>query len=169
MKKNLFLFCILLIGLALTQCSVPRRVWPQKDIAVEEMPGINGKRVLVASRSSEFKIAVVAKLREKFQMDSIAVKFIGIDGLNDEKAKDYSVVVILNPCIAWGLDRKVDRFLDDNPGQKRIVILTTSGDGGWMPEMTNRSFDAIASASKKDKTDEVAGVIAAKVLTLINQ
>jgi hypothetical protein len=167
MKKDFLLSFILLIGLAVTQCSVPRRIWPQKDIASDEVRGTKDRRVLVASRGSDFKIAVVAKLREVFQKDSIAVKFIGIDGLGDEHAKDYSAVVILNTCIAWGLDRHVNNFLDDNPEQSRMVILTTSGDGGWMPDMKHRTFDAIASASKKDKTDEIAGIIVSKVRNLL--
>jgi hypothetical protein len=171
MKKNVIIPSILLIVFSVMQwqCSVGRRVWPQKDITADALSGTKNKHVLVASRSSEFKTAVIAKLKDELKKDSVSVKFIGIDKLEDEKAKDYSACVILNICIAGGMDRLVDNFLDDNPEQKNIMVLTTSGDGDWMPGMKDRHFDAVASASKKDKSDEVAGILIAKVRALLKK
>jgi hypothetical protein len=169
MRKTISSFSILLIAMTAMQmeCSVPRRIWPQKDIAADELLGTKNGRVLVAARSSEFKIAVIAKLRDELKKDSVTVKLVGIDGLQDEKVKDYSAVVILNTCLAWGMDRKVGGFLDDNPDQKHVIILTTSGDGKWMPDMKDQTFDAVATASKEDKTDEVAGILVSKIRALL--
>jgi hypothetical protein len=48
-----------------------------------------------------------------------------------------------------------------------MIVLTTSGDGDWLPKMEGRNFDAISSASKQANVDAVAGTIIAKVERLL--
>jgi hypothetical protein len=48
-----------------------------------------------------------------------------------------------------------------------IIVLTTSGDGGWLPDTTTRDFDAISAASKHALVDETAGEIVDRVLALL--
>jgi len=47
-----------------------------------------GKKVLVDSRSSEFKDAVVKKIGEAFKDEPIYVKFIGLEQLKAEAVPD---------------------------------------------------------------------------------
>ncbi|MBN1996677.1 hypothetical protein JW935_03930 [candidate division KSB1 bacterium] len=60
-------------------------MFPNKDIPSSELnePTLN-KKVPVASRSSEFKQAVNAKLRDAFKDWPVYVKFIGLGNLKNE-------------------------------------------------------------------------------------
>ncbi len=61
------------------QCSVPHLVWLHKDIQSSELNRSTlDKKVLVAARSSEFKLAIVEKIKEDFQDKPVFMKFIGL-------------------------------------------------------------------------------------------
>lgn len=172
MEKRFFVFFLSLFILCFmqTSCFVPRYIWPQGDIQIDELNDpVLEKKVLVASRSSEFKDAVVAEVKEAFSSEPVYMKFVGIDQLKKENAEDYSAVVIISTCIAWKLDRHVNRFLNDHDDQSNMIVLTTSGDGDWLPKKDGRNFDAISSASKDDKTSEVAETIVLKVRSLLEE
>ena len=88
MKERFLLFGLLLLSVSIMQVScfsVPHLFWPQKDIQPTELnePSL-GKKVLVDSRSSEFKDAVVKKIGEAFKDEPIYVKFIGLEQLEKE-------------------------------------------------------------------------------------
>jgi hypothetical protein len=168
--KSLRLIALISLALCLAQtsCVVPRLIWPQSDIARSDLnlPS-SEKSVLVASRASEFKDAVVARLRQDLAAAPAYVKFIGLDDLEREDAAAYDAVVIMNTCMAWGLDPKVDGFLKRSKDRSNIVVLTTSGNGTWMPKAEGRGFDAIASASKKTDVDKIADTILEKLRILL--
>ena len=169
MKKLFpFLELFLLLSLILVNCAVPRLIWPQKDINAYNInePSLK-KSILIASRSSEFKDAVVKKIGESFAKKPVYLKFIGLSDLAQEDVSGYSAIVVVNTCIGWGIDRKTKSFLDKTEKQDNIIILTTSGDGDWKPKMENYSFDAVSSASELVKTDEVAEEIISKLNDLL--
>ena len=161
---------ILLTVLPAMQCSIPRRIWSGKDIDSSELhdPGAD-QSVLVASLSTEFKDAVVARIKENFADRPVYMKFIGLDGLDDEIGADYDAVVIVNRVVAWGMSPKVDSFLDRNDDHAHMIVLTTSGDGAWMPDRKGRAFDAIASASVKADVNIVADKISAQIQVLLTE
>jgi hypothetical protein len=142
--------------------------WPQKDIKSYELkdPSLE-KRVLVASRSSEFKDAIVDQIRDAFKDEPVYLKFIGIDQLNEEDGTDYAALVLINTTMSWGMDLDVKAFLNRHKDHKNMIVLTTSGDGDWLPKMEGRNFDAISSASKQANVDAVAGTIIARVERLL--
>jgi hypothetical protein len=159
--------CICLVHLS---CAIPRLIWPQDDIGAYELNARSLKdRVLVASRSSEFKDSVVAAIREALEAEPVYVKFIGLDGLKREDPGAYKAVVLINTCIAWGMDPDVEHFLKRSTDQGHIIVLTTSGDGNWLPEMKGRHFDAIACASKSINVDRVSAQIISKIRTLLRE
>lgn len=167
-RLNSLLFIIIIISLFHVCCSVPHRVLPQKDMPASELNDSTlDKKVLVASRYSEFKEAVIGKLREAFNDQPVYIKFIGLENLGKEEANQYDAIVILNKCMAWQMDRKVIGFLKRHEEHSNMIVLTTSGDGNWLPKMEGRNFDAISSASEKAKVDEVANQIIDKIKTLI--
>ena len=165
--KTLF-FIILIISLFQVYCSVPHRVLPQKDMPASELnePTLD-KKVLVASRYSEFKEAVIGKLRDTFKDQPVYIKFIGLGDLEEEDAKQYDAVVMINKCMAWQMDRNVIGFLKRFEDQGNIIVLTTSGDGNWLPKMEERNFDVISSASEKANVDKVADQIIEKVNSFV--
>lgn len=158
-----FLLCLMLLN-----CAVPRLVWPQKDVQSQEMndPSLE-KTVLVASRSSTFKDAIVERIQKAFAGQPVYMKFIGLDQLDDEDGDAYTAVVMINTCIAWGLDRHVGRFLDRHESHGHMIVLTTSGDSHWVPDMKGRDFDAIAAASTEADVDTVAAKIISKIQAVL--
>jgi hypothetical protein len=165
---NTLFFLILIISLFQVYCSVPHRVLPQKDMPASELnePSLD-KKVLVASRYSEFKEAVIEKLKEAFKDQPVYIKFIGLGDLEQEDAKRYNAVVMINKCMAWQMDRNVIGFVKRYKDQGNMIVLTTSGDGNWLPKMEGRNFDAISSASKQANVDKVAGQIIDKVNSFV--
>ena len=149
-------------------CGVPRAIWPQDNIQAFELnsPKLD-KRVLVAARSSEFKDAVVAKIRDSFLGIPVYVKFIGVDDLDKEKAGSYTAVILVSTCIAGGFDRHIEAFLGQTSDQRKTIILTTAGDANWKPDKKGRNYDAITTASIKTDVDKVAGEIISKVRALL--
>lgn len=171
MKRRFFLFGVLLVSVMQLSCfSVPHLIWPQKDIEISEVnePALE-KKVLVASRSSEFKDAVVGKIKEAFKDEQVYMKFIGVELLEKEKATDYDAIVMINTCMSWDMDRNVKGFLKRHEDQSNMIVLTTSGGGDWMPKMKGRNFDAVSAASKKEKVDEIASNIVDKIRLLLQK
>ena len=170
-RSLIFSVLLLLTSIAQLSCfSASHRIWPQKDIQPNDLnePSLE-KKVLIASRSSEFKDAVVAKIGENFKDEPIYMKFIGLDQLKKEDGTDYAAVVMINTCMARSMDRHVKGFLKRHKDQSHMIVLTTSGDGGWLPKMKDRNFDAVSSASEKKKVDEVADKVTAKIRSLMQE
>ena len=148
--------CILLL-LFLAGCAAPQYYWPQEDIVGSDAGIIPGERtVLIASRSSEYKENLVAELQKQLSAAQISQKIIGVKQLSKVDPENYAVIVVINSCLAWGLDRDVNAFLDSQETTANIIILTTSGEGSWLPSKRGRDFDAISGASVKDNVVNVA-------------
>jgi len=161
---------ILLTVLPAMHCSIPRRIWSGKDINSSELHDRGADQsVLVASLSSEFKDAVVKRIKENFADRPVYMKFIGLDGLEEENGAEYDAVVIVNRCVAWGMSPKVESFLERSEDHAHMIVLTTSGDGAWMPDKKGRNFDAIASASVKADINIVADKISAQIHVLLTE
>ncbi len=157
LQRVFILACSYGVALLLCGCAVPRLMWPQKDLPCGESPGMAGGHVvLVASRSSEFKKALVNKLGNALASARVTQRTIGVDDLKEIDAAEYDAVVVISTCIAWGLDPDVQVFLKRQKEHANIILVTTSGDGGWLPDTGSRDIDAISSASKMTNVDAVA-------------
>ena len=142
--KWLVVWVVLLVG----GCTAPHYIWRQKDIGFNEInqPSL-GQKLLVASRDSEFKQALVNKIIAKYQTRPVYIKIIGIEELATEDANAYSAVVIINTAMGWTVDVPVEKFLKKYGEMNSIIVLTTSDGGDVLPDMENRNIDAISSAS----------------------
>ncbi len=162
---------VVAFGLALcvtAGCALPRLFTPQSDIeGYVAVYGSGEHSLLVASRSSAFKDAVVEGIDRAFAGESVAIKFVGLQKVKYEDAGDFDTVVIINTCIAWGMDPQVDGYLNKYSDASNIIVLTTSGAGDWLPKKQNRTFDAVASASEMMRVDEVTAEIVEKVRGLM--
>lgn len=168
--NNRLIECALLaLFLFVIGCAAPQRFWPQNDIETTETAVPEGAQVvLIASRSSEFKKRLVARLQRQLGADGFAHKTIGVDALAREKASQYAAVVVINTCLAWGLDHDVQTFLDRQTTDKNVILLTTSGSGAWLPEKGERDFDAISAASKMTTVDAVVRDVMAMIRGPLN-
>jgi hypothetical protein len=137
--------------------SLPHLLWPQRDMESRTIGDSSwNKRTCIASRSSSFKKAVVAKIADAFSNERVFIDIMGIGDLDRIDPGDYDAVVLINTVMAWRMDRKVDAFLKNHIDQSNIIVLSTSGDGKWIPDADEMFYDAISSASETGKVGPVA-------------
>ena len=165
-KFNLFCLSCVLGVLLLTGCALPQRYWPQKDLTGPEVSSRPGEStVLIASRGSEYKRQLVGELQKQLSSAQISQTTIGIKQLEEVDLIGYAVIVIINTCIASGLDHDVRAFLDRQETTANIILLTTSGVGSWLPDKRGREFDAISGASDKENVGDVARDLLTRIQT----
>lgn len=165
MKQQRLFWLICLFIMFFNSCAVPRVLWPQKDLPHSESMGKpGGPMVLMASRDSEFKRALVREIGYALVSEGINQRTIGVDDLKGIKSSEYNVVVVISSCIAWGLEEDVQVFLKSQENYSNIILVTTSGNGGWLPNTLDKDVDAISSAS----TLSTVNAIARNVMTQIS-
>ncbi len=153
-----------LLVVLLFSCTVPHYIWPQKDIGFHEINRADlDERVLIASRDSEFKRAIIAKISTEFQGQPVYLKIIGIADLPKEDATRYSAVLLINTCMAWTIDTTVAQFVDRYGHLASIIVLTTSDSGDVLPDIENRKIDAMSSASTPADADPLANEIIERI------
>ncbi len=175
LRKDLIMYkwilLLLIFSVSLNYgCAAPQYIWPQSDIAFYEInQNTLEKKILIASRKSDFKNAIVTKIQDAFVEESVYIKIIGVENLKDEDAEQYSAVLIINTCMAWEIDRKVEAFLDKYGERNSIIVLTTSIGGDILPDMEGRRIDAISSASVKEQITPIADEIISKIEKVIEE
>ncbi len=158
-----------LLPLLLMACSVGRSVVPPSDIGTYEVGAeTTDTKILLASSDSDFKVEVARRLSESLEDRLVYVKFIGLKQLMKEDVSDYAAIVLMTRCTSWAIDPETKAFLEKNPELSGIIVLITSGDGGWKPEMEGKKFDAVTSASVLENADSVAEEILEKVSAITN-
>ncbi len=123
------------------------------------------RRVLIATRPSEFKVAVISKITNSLEQDLGYLKVIDVTKLADESADDYNAIVIVNTCVADRLHESASNFLENVEDKGKIILLTTAADE--RKEYRPERVDAITSASRMNKADEIADAIVAKVRAVL--
>jgi hypothetical protein len=166
-------FAIIIISMLTTPAhsfSIPQLFWPQKDIDSSSVnqPAL-AKKILIASRESAYKRALVEKIKEAFKGDSVYVKCIRLTKLKNEAASSYRAIVLINTCMAWDWDRSIHAFLKGKTDAANVIVLTTSGSGKWLPKKNPAHVDAIAGASKKSDPGPVAADIIKKIKGLLTR
>ena len=172
MTMRLLLVISMVTSMALLQpgCSFTHRMWPQKDITQDEInePHL-GKSILIASRRSDFKDALISRIGQAFREESVYVKSVGLEHLPEEDADRYTAVVMINTCMFWESDALVEAFLDRFPDRDNMIVITTSGDGDWLPDPEGREYDALTSASKMSELDDLSREIVMKLHMLLGE
>lgn len=160
---------ILSLVLLTVGCTAPHYIWKQKDMGLNEInPSSLGKKVLIASRDSEFKQALVDRIVDTFADQAVYIKVVGIEDLAKEDANTYSAVVILNTAMGWTVDVPVETFLQKYGHMESIIVLTTADGGDVLPDMKNRNIDAISSASVMDQADPLADSMINKINQILD-
>jgi len=110
----------------------------------------------------------VEKLIEAVVFEGMAQKTVGVGDLKDIDPSEYDVIVVISNCVAWGLERDVQMFMNRQKKHANIILVTTSGNGGWLPDKGDRDFDAISSASKMTTVDVVVRDILGRINTRLH-
>ncbi len=161
---------ILFAGLIMTSIiaakTVPSAFMGHKDVPDSSFgDSAFSKKVLIVARESEFKTELAYKVADSLSKDTIYVEVCGVKKLKKLNPKNYAAIIIINTCLSWQIDNKVQDFFKDNPDYSEVVLLTTSGDpkgcgkGRHVPEYV----DAISAASKKENLSAKVDEVLAKV------
>ena len=124
-------------------------------------------KVLIATQGSEFKHSLVGGVVDNLKMNEIYLKVIDVTGLGKVDASEWHSILIVNTCEAGKLQKDTAGFLDRYPNKRDIILLTTSGEGTWMPENVNA--DTISAASEQDQVDNLRQVILAKITAQLKE
>lgn len=154
----------LLVTLSLAACRspVPHLVWPQKDLApAEHFDPSSQRRLLLVSRASDFKAEVVRLLVEDLRSDRVYIRSIGVNQLKHAAANQYHAIVIVSTAVARTLDPKVAGFVDKVHDKSRVILVTTSSRGTWLPKQD--ACDALAAASRLEDAPRLAAQVAEAV------
>ncbi len=102
--------------------------------------------VLVATQGSEFKDALVRQLVDGLRPDSVYIKVMDVSSLPEVNESDWTVIVIIHTWEMGKPPEAVKTFVDRIANRGKLVVMTTSGDGGYkLP-----GVDGISSASNPD-------------------
>lgn len=175
-NKNDNHICITILQLISTMliflisgCSFPQYIWPQKDFHSQELnqPYLE-KKILIASRQSEYKEIILQGIKEYYKGTDVYIKVVGIEQLLDQNPDIYSAILLINTAMGWEIDRKVKRFISKYKNIDSIIVLTTSGGGDVLPDTDEYpQVDAISSASTK--FDSASQHITKTIIDKINQ
>jgi flagellar biosynthesis regulator FlaF len=145
--QKILLFAFILS--VVTACAVPQRYWPQEDIEAAEYGSKQAdKTILVAATETEFKNQLISELKNNLDSTEYYLHFTGLENLQKTNTGEYDKIIIISTCLSWGLEHVVQEFLDQAREKEKIILISTSGDGNWVPKKYAREMDAIATASK---------------------
>ena len=125
------------------------------------------KSILIASQGSDFKNALVEKLVDELEGDSVYIKVVDVSGLSDISEGDWDASIIIHTTEGWKLQPDVKDYLDSISNPERIILVTTSGSGEWKTDEYN--LDIYTSASKISTVDSLAGSISTDVKNILKQ
>jgi hypothetical protein len=167
MHRNLFL--VLMVWIAVTAaCTAPQHFWPQTDIAYDEINSAALERkLLIASRDSDFKAAIISRVKSAYADQDIYIRLVGIEDLKAEDPRKYTAILIINTCMGWDIDWRVEDFLNRCSDLDSVIVLTTADGGDSYPQLEGRQVDAMSSASVPARIDPLAAEIIGKLDRLL--
>jgi hypothetical protein len=119
------------------------------------------KSILIASQGSKFKNELVDSITARLRNKPLSVKVIDVTTLHEISEADFSAFVIIHTTEKWEMPTDVKKFLDRAKDLKKILLVTTSGDGNWKTK--DCSVDVITSASARSELRVLPGRISAWV------
>lgn len=152
MKFKLLITTLLFVSIVSAK-TVPSAFNGHKDIDDTTFGNTSAAtKVLVLSKESDFKEKLAHTIADSLGSDSVGVIVGGVRKLKKINPNDYKAIVIINTCLSWQIDNKVQSFFRKHTGYFQIVLITTSADpkgcgrGKHVPDYV----DAISSASEKE-------------------
>ncbi len=124
-------------------------------------------RILVTGVTSEFKMAVVAGLVERYQ-ETCRIVTRPLYRLNTKEFNDYDAIVLMDECQAWmAFNTKTTGLIKKIENKDHIILFITAGDPDWT--FSTQGIDAITSASELARKEEVIERISARIDILIGE
>jgi len=138
-------------------------MFSQKEAKLFEINTPNFKKhILITSQGSKFKEKLVDTIIDNLNNKEVYIKVIDVSLLDDKiKPSDWQSIIIINSVEANKLRANVDKFIRDNMNNKNVVLIAVSGSGTW--ENKDYEVDTISTASKMNKSDELAQLLLTKI------
>ena len=131
----------------------------QTDIAHLELgDSAAPRRVLIAGTTSEFKQGIVDRLTERLGAQDYYVRLIGLDRLPETDHSAFGAVLLICEYRAGRIDRRVRRFVEQNPTDPNVIVFCTTGSENSTPRFgePDVEVDVVSSASQQDLVGERA-------------
>jgi hypothetical protein len=122
-------------------------------------PAGAGRRVLIASRGTEFKRAVADRLVAALTAKGVRVRVVDMEALALEEPGDFDLVVLLDRVRAHRLSGDLRAFLARPGGAGEVVVLATAGYLDDAPAL--EGVDAVTSASDMTRVEATAEALLA--------
>lgn len=132
---------------------------------LESGDDVLANKVLVAGYSSEYKQQVVNDVVRTLRNGGFYVKVIGLGKLDKEEKNLYGAILIVDTVKAGVISSGARSYLEEDPGNPKVVLFVTSGSGGEqaLSRKTVITVDAVASASRADESGQTADAIVALI------
>ncbi len=105
--------------------------------------------LLIATQGSDFKEQIVERVINEFKSDSIYIKVIDVTSLPDLFETSWNAVFIMHTWENWEPQEDAASFIKNWDDKSKLVVLATSGDGGYVIE----GIDGISAASLPEQVD----------------
>ena len=105
--------------------------------------------VLISGEHSRFKDQVRSKIIEMLKEKDIQYKEVELKNLRKADVHSYDAFVLLATCRIGNITKKIRKFIDRIPENKRnrVFVYSTAGDPEW--QYTDANVQAVTSATKK--------------------
>jgi hypothetical protein len=117
------------------------------------------EQILVATQGSDFKDSVVRGVLARLEPRGARVKVVDVSALPDVREGEWDAIVILH---TWEMEKPppvVAAFASRAKAREKLVVLTTSGNGGRKLD----GVDAISTASSTAVVDGKASEVVARI------
>jgi len=122
------------------------------------------EHVLIATQGSAFKDAVVERVADRLGKRPAYVKVIDVASLGDVREADWNAIVVLH---TWEMSKPpaaVKTFVDRAQARDKLVVLATSGNGGYhmagVDTITSASMTATAPAKAEEILSRIEKILA---------
>ena len=106
-------------------------------------PDAAGTHVLIATQGSEFKDKLTDSIIEKMESLNYYIRVVDISKLTSIESNQWDALIVIHTWEYANPPRAVKEFVVEIDDQSKLVLITTSGDGGE----TIDGVDGIAAAS----------------------
>jgi hypothetical protein len=117
-------------------------------------------KVLIATEHSEFKDALLEKIKTSLSKQPVYVRIIDVNDIKSEPARYYDAVLIVNTCLAWNRNQTVTKYVEKTSEKEKLIVLTTMDKNCGTNLL---AVDAISSASNPALVDDLAEKIINKI------
>ena len=158
-KPYYYLCLFILVIFLLSSCS-------RKLVETSVESGKIANKILIAADASEFKDIILKRIIETFQSE-YNIDIVNIDKLNKKNIDNYSVVLIMDTCMAWtGFNPSLKAFIEKKDNRDKTVLFITAGDPDW--KYSYLEIDAVTSASEIENEEIVYNELVERLKTILS-